>query len=104
MICHKGLNSSYIRTGSRGALKKIGSYCDNCAIHYDLEQKLYTVNEKLYTVSNPIPKMQISEADQDIISNNSVYSNNPDKSSKTMQNLYGPGRIRTNDPRHVKTH
>ncbi len=29
-------------------------------------------------------------------------SNNPNKYLETMQNRYGPGRIRTNDPRHVK--
>ncbi len=50
-FCHKGLNSTYIRTGSNGSLKKIGLYCNVCALHYDSTQKLYTVNEKLYTVS-----------------------------------------------------
>jgi hypothetical protein len=49
--CHKGLNSSYIRINSTGSLKKIGFFCSNCTLHYDLNQKLYTVNEKLYTVS-----------------------------------------------------
>ena len=29
-------------------------------------------------------------------------SNNHNDSAKNIQNLYGPGRIRTNDPRHVK--
>ena len=49
-FCHRGLNSTYIRIGSSGSLKKIGSYCNDCNLHYNLEQKLYTVNEKLYTV------------------------------------------------------
>ena len=51
-FCHQGLNSTYIRTGSSGLFKKIGSYCNDCDLHYDLEQKLYIVNGKLYTVSN----------------------------------------------------
>ena len=49
-FCNMGLNSTNIRTGSQGTLKKIGYSCLNCNIHYD--KKLYTVNEKLYTDSH----------------------------------------------------
>ena len=49
-ICNKGLNSTYVRTGSLGSFRKIGYSCLACAIHYD--KKLYTVNEKLYTDSS----------------------------------------------------
>jgi hypothetical protein len=49
-ICHQGINSTYIRVGERSLLKKVGYYCGNCDIHYDLNQKPYTKNEKPYTV------------------------------------------------------
>ena len=49
-FCNKGLSSTYIRSGSQGAFKKIGYSCTNCNIHFD--KKLYTVNEKQYTVSH----------------------------------------------------
>ena len=48
-ICNRGLNSTYVRTGHLGSLRKIGYSCLNCDLHFDL--KLYTVNEKLYTDS-----------------------------------------------------
>jgi hypothetical protein len=49
-ICHQGVNSTYIRVGQKSLLKKVGYYCSNCDIHYDLNQKPYTKNEKPYTV------------------------------------------------------
>jgi hypothetical protein len=68
-ICHKGLNSSYIRLGSCGSLKKIGMYCSTCNLHYNLDQKLYTVNEKLYTVSNNINSQDKESANDNKIVN-----------------------------------
>lgn len=41
-MCHKGLNSTYVKKGPNGSFHKIGVDCDGCNIHYDLEQKLYT--------------------------------------------------------------
>ena len=49
--CHHGINSTYIREGVNGSLKKIGYYCNTCNIHYGIDKKLYTVNGKMYTVS-----------------------------------------------------
>jgi hypothetical protein len=51
-ICHQGINSTYIRVGEKSLLNKVGYYCSNCDIHYDLDQKPYTKNEKPYTVNN----------------------------------------------------
>jgi hypothetical protein len=50
-ICHQGINSTYIRVGEKSLLNKIGFYCGNCDIYYDLNQKPYTKNEKPYTVN-----------------------------------------------------
>ena len=50
-ICHQGINSTYIRVGEKSLLNKVGYYCSNCDIHYDLNQKPYTKNEKPYTVN-----------------------------------------------------
>jgi hypothetical protein len=49
-ICHQGINSTYIRVGQKSLLNKVGYYCSNCDIHFDLNQKPYTKNEKPYTV------------------------------------------------------
>ncbi len=49
--CHQGINSTYIRNGSKGSLKKIGYFCCNCSVYYNIDKKQYTVNEELYTVS-----------------------------------------------------
>ena len=57
-FCNRGLNSTYIRSGSHGIFKKIGYSCINCDIHYD--KKLYTVNEKLYTDYASMKNSQIS--------------------------------------------
>ena len=57
-FCNKGLSSTYIRSGSQGAFKKIGYSCTNCNIHFD--KKLYTVNEKLYTGYASMKNSQIS--------------------------------------------
>jgi hypothetical protein len=48
--CHHGINSTYIRNGSKGSLRKIGYFCCNCSVYYNTDKKLYTVNEKVYTV------------------------------------------------------
>jgi hypothetical protein len=44
-ICHQGINSTYIRVGEKSLLNKVGFYCSNCDIYYDLNQKPYTVNK-----------------------------------------------------------
>jgi hypothetical protein len=49
--CSQGINSTYIRVGEKSLLKKVGFYCSECNIHYDLEQKPYTNSEKSYTVN-----------------------------------------------------
>ena len=38
-------NSTYIRVGEGSLLKKVGFYCSECDIYYDLKQKPYTANE-----------------------------------------------------------
>jgi len=56
-ICHKGLNSNYIRVGARESFKKVGLYCIACDIYYSPNlQKQYTViNQDSETVycNNP---------------------------------------------------
>ena len=50
-ICHKGLNSSYIRVGVKQSFKKVGLYCIACDIYYSTDfQKQYTVMQKQYTI------------------------------------------------------
>ena len=45
--CGEGINSTYIREGSKGILCKLGYYCFTCDAYYDLpSEKLYTVNAK----------------------------------------------------------
>ena len=52
-ICHKGLNSSYIRVGAKESFKKVGLYCIACDIYYSPDLlKQYTVMQKEYTVSH----------------------------------------------------
>ena len=78
----------------------LGLYCIACDIYYSTDfQKQYTVMQKQYTNishSCPIHKNQ-----------NNMYtetnsSNTNNLQIKKLQNINGPGRIRTNDPRHVK--
>jgi hypothetical protein len=98
--CHKGLNSNYIRVGSKESFKKVGLYCITCDIYYSpnlLQQ--YTVLQKEYT--NLTPTHQSHENQSSIITVLNP-SNNFNKDNEKIQKLYGPGRIRTNDPRHVK--
>ena len=57
-VCHQGINSTYIRVGEKSLLNKVGYYCSNCDVYYDLNQKPYTKNEKPYTV-NKIEKTPI---------------------------------------------
>ena len=50
-LCGQGVNSTYVREGSKGRLRKIGYRCSKCDFYYDLtSEKLYTVNTK--TVHN----------------------------------------------------
>ena len=85
--CHQGINSTYIRTGSKGSLKKIGHYCCKCNVHYNMDKKLYTVNEKLYTVS----KYNQNIATGAINKNSNTTSNNDNNttiSNPNTQKLY----------------
>jgi hypothetical protein len=56
--CSQGINSMYIRVGERSLLKKVGFYCSECDMYFDLKQKPYTNSEKPYTV-NKMEKSQI---------------------------------------------
>ena len=52
-ICHKGLNSNYIRVGARESFRKVGLYCIACDIYYSPNlKKQYTVMQKEYTLQN----------------------------------------------------
>ena len=77
-FCHKGLNSSYIRTTSKGRLTKIGYFCSDCELYFDSNQRVYTVNEKLYTVFNNDQVIDhiAKFSDSEIIVNNDSVSNN----------------------------
>ena len=45
--CGQGINSTYIREGSKGLMRKVGFYCSYCDIYCDsTSEKLYTVNTK----------------------------------------------------------
>jgi hypothetical protein len=45
--CGQGINSTYVREGSKGLMRKVGFYCVYCDIYYDPKsEKLYTVNTK----------------------------------------------------------
>jgi hypothetical protein len=85
-ICHQGINSTYIRVGEKSLLNKVGYYCSNCDIHYDLDQKPYTKNEKPYTVGGrwsslvKIPPKTCAQYDDNMI-NRSVnqYENHQQK-------------------------
>ena len=92
-ICHKGLNSNYIRVGAKESFKKVGLYCITCDIYYSPNL------EKQYT---NLLKSHKSMGNRNNINMDIKPSNNPNKPTETIENLYGPGRIRTNDPRHVK--
>jgi hypothetical protein len=39
--CGEGINSSYIREGEKGLLKKTGYYCPACDIYYSLNLGLF---------------------------------------------------------------
>lgn len=100
--CHQGINSTYIRNGSKGSFNKIGYFCNMCNLHYNTDKKLYTVNEKLYTVSSTEDNTSIITQNKIMLSNTQDYSNIYNKVNDNLQVLYGPSRIRTNEPRHVK--
>jgi hypothetical protein len=45
--CGQHINSTYVREGSKGLMRKVGFYCSYCDIYYDpASEKLYTVNTK----------------------------------------------------------
>jgi hypothetical protein len=79
-ICHQGINSTYIRVGEKSLLNKVGYYCSNCDIHYDLDQKPYTKNEKPYTAGGrwsslvKIPPLILANQDDNSI-NSTMYEN-----------------------------
>ncbi len=100
--CYHGINSTYIREGVNGSLKKIGYYCNTCNIHYGIDKKLYTVNEKMYTVSSMKGNTSIVAQNKNMLSDSHDYSNNYNEVNDYIKLLYGPSRIRTNEPRHVK--
>jgi hypothetical protein len=68
-VCNHGINSTYIRVGQKSLLNKVGYYCSNCDIHYDLNQKPFTKNEKPYTVGGrwstlvKIPQLTLAQHD-----------------------------------------
>ena len=46
-LCGQGVNSTYIREGSKGLTRKIGYHCIKCDDYYDLtSEKLHKVNTK----------------------------------------------------------
>ena len=84
--------------GAKESCKKVGLYRIACDIYYSIDfQKQYTDFTTLYPSLN-------TPADTDNTNNELIISNNFTNNNKNEQNLYGPGRIRTNDPRHVKAH
>ncbi len=78
--CHHGINSTHIREGVNGSLKKIGYYCNTCNIHYGIDKKLYTVNEKVYTVyenSQPLKPAGNFQDDENITTITFKTNKNP---------------------------
>lgn len=57
---HHGTNSTYIRTGAKGELIKIGHYCSECDLHYNIDEKLYTVFRDSQIIE-PADKIQDNE-------------------------------------------
>ena len=99
-FCHKGLNSSYIRVGSKESFTKTGLYCINCDIYYSPDLlKQYTAMQKQYT---SYLNLHSSLESPNNIREELVSSNSYNKVNYDLQLLYGPSRIRTNEPRHVK--
>jgi hypothetical protein len=46
--CARGLNSTYVRVGTKGQASKIGYYCAPCDCYYSPNlEKLYTENSNL---------------------------------------------------------
>jgi hypothetical protein len=97
--CHHGINSAYIREGVNGSLKKIGYYCNTCNIHYDIDKKLYTVNEELYIVfrdsqdTMPTGKLQDNGNIITIHTKTNKISNSPHQKQQQPNN--SPAQIRT---------
>ncbi len=90
---HLGINSTYIREGVNGSLKKIGYYCNTCNIHYGIDKKLYTVNEKVYTVSRMKGNISIVTQNKNMLFNANECSNNCNKVNDNPKLLYGPSRV-----------
>ena len=97
--CHYGINSTYIREGVKGSLKKIGYYCNTCNIHYDTDKKLYTVSKELYTVFRDSQDAMPSGKIQDNGNTITIHSkiNKKSNSSHQKQQLANssPAQIRT---------
>ena len=55
--CYHGINSTYVREGANGSLKKIGYYCNTCNIHYNIDKKLHTVFRDSQTLK-PVANFQ----------------------------------------------
>ena len=92
-LCHKGLNSSYIRVGSKESFRKTGVYCIACDIYYSPNlTKQYTVNEKQYTIYNYESRLNSSN-NLNISSTNPTSNNKSENGNQNIQNLYGPGRM-----------
>ncbi len=90
-VCHKGLNSNYIRVGINESWKKVGLYCITCDIYYSPNlEKQYTVMQKQYT---NLLKSHKSVGNRKNINMDIKPSNNPNKPAETIENLYGPGRM-----------
>ncbi len=61
-ICHRGLNSSYIRIGTKESFKKVGLYCITCDMYYSPDlSKQYTVMQKQYTLKSSNPPYLLNQ-------------------------------------------
>ncbi len=86
-ICHKSLNSNYIRVGSKDSIQKIGVYCIACDIYYSPNlQKQYTVLQKEYTV-NPSPLINPHKENKTILIKNAQNH----AQNETRQRMLRPG-------------
>ena len=78
-IFHQGINSTYIRVGKKSLLNKVGFYCSNCDIHYDLEQKPYTVGGRWSSLVK-MPALTLAQYDDNSINpTTNKYENHQQK-------------------------